>query len=589
MKRENLVALTRIESNAGEYRVKAYNERGERLPAADYFTNDRTDAGTTAALMVKSYKAAERASEAAKRGAATRAANREAARERAARDAASELQSKAAVAISAAGIAAHVITLESEASAAELFAVAALYTDAARACDVSARAYDARGDFTRSNVLTGFRQTAEQWRDNYRRVAREVSSAVNVAAHDASAAEYKRQSDAFKAKKREAVDVRIAREIALANQAEAAAVALASAALAARDDYDTRDLATRAARLASLALTWWDNAAHTEKLDAWGKAEKAAHTAHSHAIRFFYSDASAAERAEAYRLAARLYKVEAERAEAVNFDVIADGAKRRAADCLESAAYIIAAELDKHAETRDGFTANAETGELVMPARGFAVSIREFASFLELARFYESGEAAKLVKLACGGRSAAYAGFWRDSQTGKSYVDLTVILLSETDAFLLGRLYGQKAVWNFERGEEIRLDAERFRVHGTSSGLTRRFHARADSESEAYALARDYVRAVDGRSAVIFAGTRFVGEVKHESGQLTENPPRTSAGTLGGYASPILNSPAEAVLTSGRCTVCGDTLRDDYAPEVKTCGACDEAESERESAFIDRC
>lgn len=46
------VTSTKTVKKDGEYYVKAYNVFGQRVPAADYFTNDKQDAETTAALMI---------------------------------------------------------------------------------------------------------------------------------------------------------------------------------------------------------------------------------------------------------------------------------------------------------------------------------------------------------------------------------------------------------------------------------------------------------------------------------------------------------------------------------------------------------
>ncbi len=50
---ERKVTRTTIRKVDGEYIVRAYDQHGKRWPEADYFTNDKTDAQQTAALMVK--------------------------------------------------------------------------------------------------------------------------------------------------------------------------------------------------------------------------------------------------------------------------------------------------------------------------------------------------------------------------------------------------------------------------------------------------------------------------------------------------------------------------------------------------------
>ena len=46
------IARTTIRKQDGEYVVKAYDANGKRMPEADYFTDDKTDAEQTAKVMV---------------------------------------------------------------------------------------------------------------------------------------------------------------------------------------------------------------------------------------------------------------------------------------------------------------------------------------------------------------------------------------------------------------------------------------------------------------------------------------------------------------------------------------------------------
>lgn len=50
---ERKVVRTTIRKVDGEYIVRAYDQNGKRWPEADYFTNDKADAESTAAAMVK--------------------------------------------------------------------------------------------------------------------------------------------------------------------------------------------------------------------------------------------------------------------------------------------------------------------------------------------------------------------------------------------------------------------------------------------------------------------------------------------------------------------------------------------------------
>jgi len=48
----NIASTTIKKHNGGEYIVKAYDANGKRMPEADYFTDDKTDAEQTAKVMV---------------------------------------------------------------------------------------------------------------------------------------------------------------------------------------------------------------------------------------------------------------------------------------------------------------------------------------------------------------------------------------------------------------------------------------------------------------------------------------------------------------------------------------------------------
>lgn len=49
-----MIVRTSIKQVCGEFIVRAYGRSGAYLPACDYFTNDKSDAQDTAALMVLS-------------------------------------------------------------------------------------------------------------------------------------------------------------------------------------------------------------------------------------------------------------------------------------------------------------------------------------------------------------------------------------------------------------------------------------------------------------------------------------------------------------------------------------------------------
>ncbi len=50
---DKVIVKTRIVKKEGEYIVKAYNDKGQHIAVADYFTDDREDARITAEKMVR--------------------------------------------------------------------------------------------------------------------------------------------------------------------------------------------------------------------------------------------------------------------------------------------------------------------------------------------------------------------------------------------------------------------------------------------------------------------------------------------------------------------------------------------------------
>lgn len=53
------IVRTTITRKDGEYVVKAYGEDGKRYPAADYFTDDKADAESTARAMTHKFCGAQ--------------------------------------------------------------------------------------------------------------------------------------------------------------------------------------------------------------------------------------------------------------------------------------------------------------------------------------------------------------------------------------------------------------------------------------------------------------------------------------------------------------------------------------------------
>jgi hypothetical protein len=51
-------------------------------------------------------------------------------------------------------------------------------------------------------------------------------------------------------------------------------------------------------------------------------------------------------------------------------------------------------------------------------------------------------------------------GFWKDPKDGRPYVDFGCVLSSLKAAVMLGRRYGQKAIYSFEHDMDIRLDED---------------------------------------------------------------------------------------------------------------------------------
>jgi hypothetical protein len=59
-----------------------------------------------------------------------------------------------------------------------------------------------------------------------------------------------------------------------------------------------------------------------------------------------------------------------------------------------------------------------------------------------------------------GGTEARYFGVWTDTDDGKIYFDAVTHVDNFHDAFTLGSERGEIAIWDIERGEEIRVKAD---------------------------------------------------------------------------------------------------------------------------------
>ena len=100
----------------------------------------------------------------------------------------------------------------------------------------------------------------------------------------------------------------------------------------------------------------------------------------------------------------------------------------------------------------DGGTFDRLTGEPVTPTSGFAVAVPG-----GIHRFARIPEHTAMDVLSIDAPdSVPYIGTWRDND-GQVYVDPVVILPDRESALILGRAFGELAVWDFSTGTEVRL------------------------------------------------------------------------------------------------------------------------------------
>ncbi len=52
-----------------------------------------------------------------------------------------------------------------------------------------------------------------------------------------------------------------------------------------------------------------------------------------------------------------------------------------------------------------------------------------------------------------------YFGYWRDSKTGRNFFDLSVILDKKSEAVSFGRLFNQKAIFDFRNMASVYITA----------------------------------------------------------------------------------------------------------------------------------
>lgn len=113
-----------------------------------------------------------------------------------------------------------------------------------------------------------------------------------------------------------------------------------------------------------------------------------------------------------------------------------------------------------------GFTIESFEGD--EPNKGWMVAIPGHERVLEPDEVTETVLAEYLTE----NRDAlltpnAHWGGWFDRQTGQVYLDVSILVDTETEATDLGREWNQKAVFNLETHEEKRLDKAAPRLVGT--------------------------------------------------------------------------------------------------------------------------
>lgn len=109
--------------------------------------------------------------------------------------------------------------------------------------------------------------------------------------------------------------------------------------------------------------------------------------------------------------------------------------------------------------TRGGITLDPTS--MVEPTSGYAVSVRGAeATFASVPTHGEVSEWLRGhgIPVALIQEKPSYFGAWVDKSTGKVFLDVTVVVPTRSEAEVLGRKWGQLAVFDLGTGEEYRLN-----------------------------------------------------------------------------------------------------------------------------------
>lgn len=113
-----------------------------------------------------------------------------------------------------------------------------------------------------------------------------------------------------------------------------------------------------------------------------------------------------------------------------------------------------------------GFTLDEESGHV--PKEGWAVAVpghervyEEDRLSVDVMRDYVTQNTEALAL------PGAHWGGWYDVESGKVFLDVSIVVGTEDEARMLGQQYKQLAIYNLALGEEVRLDKSKPRIVGT--------------------------------------------------------------------------------------------------------------------------
>lgn len=138
------------------------------------------------------------------------------------------------------------------------------------------------------------------------------------------------------------------------------------------------------------------------------------------------------------------------------------GGAQKVASALGKAARTSALERLK---SEGGFTINAVSG--AAPGGGKVVALPQYEGVFEadedlvpnIANWVQKNE--KPLK-----QPGANIGGWFDTQTGSVYMDVSIVVKTDEEAKALGKKNDQKAYFDLDKGDEVRLARKRARMIG---------------------------------------------------------------------------------------------------------------------------